>query len=84
MKLDEITDIQMPQFEFVNNEAGKILNFKNFDELKNHLLSKSDGNIYMLYFQNVREGKMSWTYNKKLQLEMRYPLIISDHRYVVE
>lgn len=76
IKLDDITDIQLPQFELVNNEAGKILDFKDSDEVKNYLLPKVSGDTHMLYMQKVKDGKISWTYNKKLQLEMSYPLNI--------
>lgn len=76
IKLDDITDIQLPPFEFVNNESGKILDLNDSGGVKNYLFSKVSGEAHMLYVQKAKEGKIIWTYNKKLQLEMRYPLNI--------
>lgn len=74
IKLDDITNIQLPSFKSVNNESGLKLDLNSPGAVRNYLLSTVTGNTHMLFIQKAEEGKIRWTYNNKLQLEMRYPL----------
>lgn len=73
IKLDSITDIQLPPFDSVNNDVGLNLDLRDPEAVSNFLFSRVAGDTHMLFIQKVKEGKISWTYHKKLQLEMRYP-----------
>lgn len=73
MKLDDITDIELPGFDSVNNERGEEFYFSDSGSVKDFLLGVLKGDFHMLFIQGVKEGKIGWTFENKLKVCMEYP-----------
>jgi hypothetical protein len=74
MPLSEISDMSLPEFEHVFDEiARKNTDMADAKAVRNFLLSQPVGKTNMLFLQNVRKGKMSWTYRSGLCVEAVFP-----------
>lgn len=73
IKLTEIRDLQFPDFESINNEAGEILDLQSSEDLTDFLLSRAKGETHMLYLQRPKENFIQWGYKNGLQVRMNYP-----------
>jgi len=71
MKLDEITDIELPAFSSIYNETKhEKMDFQNPLEVKEYLLDQKPGSTNMLFLQRITEGKMKWKYKNGFILEV--------------
>lgn len=73
IKLTDIKDLRFPRFDSLNNEAGKKLELKMPEALRDFLLSSHEGETYMLYVQNPERNYVRWIYKNDLQVQMEYP-----------
>jgi len=76
MPLDDVTNIELPEFESVNNERGETFHLKSPGDVKKFLLNVLPGDFHMLFVQGAKQGRIGWTMRKALRVLMDYPL---DH-----
>lgn len=74
MPLNDVTGIQLPVFESVNNDRGEEFHLKSPAAVEEFLLNVLPGDFYMLFIQGAREGRIGWIFKDSLQVEMIYPL----------
>lgn len=74
MPLNDVTDIELPEFESVNNERGEEFFLKYPKDVKDFLLNVLPGDFYMLFVQGAKQGRIGWTYKNTLRILMDYPL----------
>ena len=74
MPLNDVTDIEFPEFKSMNNDRGDEFYLKNPDELKDFLLNVLPGDFHMLFVQGTKDGRIGWTFKDSLRITMDYPL----------
>ncbi|CAN5335562.1 hypothetical protein BH23BAC3_BH23BAC3_02760 [soil metagenome] len=74
MPLNDVTDIEFPEFESVNNDRGDEFHLKNPGGVKDFLLNVLPGDFHMLFVQGVKNGRIGWTFKDSLRITMDYPL----------
>lgn len=71
MRLDELSDFELPGFEKVYNEISHLnMELKNPREVKEYLFNQSTGTANMLFLQNIIEGEMRWKYKNGINLKV--------------
>lgn len=76
MPLNDVTDVELPEFESLNNEKGEQFHLKKPKDLKDFLLNRIPGDFHMLFLQGVKEGRINWTFKDILRIQMDYPLTL--------
>lgn len=74
MKPDDIADLQLPDFESVNDDKGNRFEMQNADEVRDFLFTRKKGDTHMLFIQNAESGVISWTYKNGMRVVMTYPV----------
>jgi hypothetical protein len=74
MPLQQIESLNLPSFERVFDEIHqKALDLKKPKDVKEYLLGQSQGTANMLLLQNVRDGKMDFSFKNGLSLGVEFP-----------
>lgn len=76
MPLNSVTDIELPEFESVNNDKGEQNRLKKPADVKDFLLNVLPGDFHMLFVQGAKEGRIGWTFRDTLRIQMDYPLTL--------
>jgi hypothetical protein len=75
LSVDEITSIEVPEFESVLDwTSGHILESMNPEKIREMLLNRSKGSVEMLFLRTVQTGVLSWTYSNGMHLTMKFPV----------
>ncbi|MCC5943069.1 MAG: hypothetical protein JJU37_16105 [Balneolaceae bacterium] len=72
--LNDVTDIELPEFDSVHNDRGEEFHLKNPGAVQDFLLNVLQGDFYMLFVQGAKRGEIGWTYSDRLKVRMNYPL----------
>jgi len=74
MRLDELSDFELPGFEKVYNAISHLnMELKNPLEVKEYLFNQGIGTANMLFIQNIKEGEMHWKYKNGINLKVIFP-----------
>jgi hypothetical protein len=75
MKLDDVTDLDLPAFDSIYNTiTSQDMTLHDTEEVKKFLLSQSKGSTNMLFLRGVKSSKMSVTFKKGVRLEVIFPV----------
>ncbi len=73
LPLKNITDICLPQFGSVFDDIQqKTMPYHSPEAVREFLLSRPARTTNMLFLQNIKEGRMSWEYGRKLGIEASF------------
>lgn len=74
MPLNDVTDIEIPEYESLNNDRGEEFFLKNPGAVKDFLLNIIPGDFHMLFVQGTKHGEIGWTLKDTLYIRIIYPL----------
>lgn len=76
LDIENLTDVKLPNFKSVIDEAEGDLGIKSPEKLRDFLFSIKSGEARMLYLLESQSNTVQWMYKNGMQVEVSFPLEI--------